>query len=55
MVRNHFQYTSSKTALEILNDWEGLKGHFVKVMPRDFKRVLEERKMKEKKEEVVLV
>ncbi|MFK8162479.1 MAG: glutamate synthase large subunit [Lewinella sp.] len=45
MVRNHFTYTSSKTALDLLNDWDNALGHFIKVMPRDYKRVLKEKEM----------
>ncbi|MBC6994724.1 glutamate synthase large subunit [Neolewinella lacunae] len=45
MVRNHFTYTSSKTALDMLNNWTEKLGHFVKVMPRDYKRVLEEKQL----------
>ncbi len=41
MVRNHFTYTSSKTALDMLNDWANVSGQFVKVMPRDYRAVLE--------------
>lgn len=41
MVRNHFSYTSSKRALDMLNDWDQHLGHFVKVMPRDYRAVLE--------------
>jgi glutamate synthase (NADPH/NADH) large chain len=44
MLRNHFTYTASKRALDILNDWDSAQKHFVKVMPRDYKRVLEEKK-----------
>jgi len=44
LIRNHFKYTSSKVALDILNDWDNHKKHFTKVMPRDYKRVLAERK-----------
>ncbi len=44
MIRKHFNYTSSKVALNILNNWETLKRHFVKIMPRDYKVVLEKRK-----------
>ena len=44
LIRNHFKYTSSKRALEILNAWEEVKTQFIKVMPRDYKRVLAERK-----------
>ncbi|THH41458.1 glutamate synthase large subunit [Neolewinella litorea] len=43
MVRNHFAYTSSKRALDMLNAWEDQEHHFVKVMPRDYKAVLEQR------------
>lgn len=43
MVRNHFTYTSSKRALDLLNDWANALGGFVKVMPRDYKRVLAEK------------
>jgi len=43
MVRNHFTYTSSKTAMDMLNNWKTELGHFIKVMPRDYKRVLAEK------------
>ena len=46
MIRNHFAYTSSKTALAMLNDWEQNLGKFVKVMPRDYKAVLERKQEK---------
>jgi len=46
MIRNHFSYTSSRRALEILDDWEQVLTQFVKVMPRDYKAVLLQRKMK---------
>ncbi len=41
LVRNHFSYTSSKMALGLLHNWAEAVGRFVKVMPRDYKRVLE--------------
>jgi glutamate synthase (NADPH) large chain len=44
LVRDHFRYTASQNALNILNDWADLKQHFVKVMPRDYKAVLEAKK-----------
>lgn len=43
LLRNHFNYTSSSKALAILQDWDQLKKYFVKVMPKDLKRVLEEK------------
>jgi glutamate synthase (NADPH/NADH) large chain len=46
MVREHFRYNGSKKALEILQNWNQLRGYFLKVMPRDYKAVLEKRKQK---------
>ncbi|MGH1435703.1 MAG: glutamate synthase large subunit [Lewinella sp.] len=46
MLRNHFAYTSSKTALDMLNDWEATLKVFTKVMPRDYKAVLERKQEK---------
>jgi glutamate synthase (NADPH/NADH) large chain len=43
MLRNHFSYTSSKMALEILDNWKQTVKHFIKVMPRDYKAVLQKR------------
>ncbi|PHI20807.1 glutamate synthase large subunit [Lewinellaceae bacterium SD302] len=53
LVSNHLSYTSSKTAQYLLEKWntEGLP-HFVKVMPRDYKAVLES-KAEEPKVEVL--
>ena len=43
LVEKHLQYTGSTVAQRLLDDWQGAIGRFVKVMPRDYKRVLEER------------
>ncbi|MEM8584913.1 MAG: glutamate synthase large subunit [Bacteroidota bacterium] len=43
MLRNHFTYTSSRNAYELLLDWPQSCRHFVKVMPREYKRILEHR------------
>jgi glutamate synthase domain-containing protein 3 len=40
----HAGYTNSEVAAYILNDWDELSKHFVKVMPNDLKRVLAEKK-----------
>ncbi len=45
LIDKHAIYTGSTRANEILDDWAGSVGAFVKVMPTDFKRVLDERKM----------
>ncbi|MCB0581458.1 MAG: hypothetical protein KDD10_19375, partial [Phaeodactylibacter sp.] len=43
LIRSHFHHTSSQVAAGILQDWENQKGRFAKVMPRDYKAVLEKR------------
>ena len=44
LVDKHRQYTGSTVAARLLDDWDRAREQFVKVMPRDYKRVLEERK-----------
>jgi len=39
-IENHVKYTGSEQGARILADFDALKSVFVKVMPRDFKRVL---------------
>jgi glutamate synthase domain-containing protein 3 len=41
MVQRHAVYTGSNRAKTILADWENCLTRFVKVIPRDYKRVLE--------------
>jgi glutamate synthase (NADPH) large chain len=41
----HAGYTGSAVAKRLLNDWDHSAGQFVKVMPLDYRRVLEEQKM----------
>ncbi len=41
LITKHAEFTNSKKAKTILNNWEENIGKFVKVMPRDYKRVLE--------------
>ena len=43
VVERHLEWTGSSVAKRILENWEGLLPRFVKVMPNDLKRVLEER------------
>lgn len=40
MIENYIKYTDSKEAREILADWKNNKDKFIKVMPKDYKRVL---------------
>jgi glutamate synthase (NADPH/NADH) large chain len=44
MIEQHAQLTNSEVARRILQDWPGITSQFVKVMPTDYKRVLEARK-----------
>jgi glutamate synthase (NADPH/NADH) large chain len=46
LIGNHYDFTGSTVARAILDDWQTAQKRFVKVMPRDYKRVLEERKAK---------
>jgi glutamate synthase (NADPH/NADH) large chain/glutamate synthase (ferredoxin) len=44
MIEAHFRYTQSENAKRVLDAWDVMLPKFVKVMPRDYKRVLQERK-----------
>ena len=43
MVERHMEWTGSERARRVLKNWDGLLPKFVKVMPHDLKRVLQER------------
>ncbi len=51
LLENHYNYTHSTVAKAILDDWKNALSKFIKVMPKDYKRVLLARK--EKLEEVI--
>jgi len=46
LIEKHLQHTASEVAKRLLDDWSSSLGRFVKVMPTDYKRVLEEQKKK---------
>ncbi|MEE4301097.1 MAG: glutamate synthase large subunit [Pseudomonadales bacterium] len=46
LIRKHAAYTGSTVAERILERWSDAQREFVKVMPRDYKRVLEERRQR---------
>jgi len=48
LIENHAKYTGSTVASEVLNNWDATLKQFIKVMPTDYKRVLQE--MAQKKE-----
>jgi glutamate synthase (ferredoxin) len=41
MIQRHADYTGSQKAAKVLAHWEEMVPRFVKVMPRDYKRVLQ--------------
>ncbi len=43
LIEDHLEYTGSDPARKILADWAGSVARFKKVMPRDYRRVLEQR------------
>ena len=46
LILKHKNYTESPVADNILKNWENASKKFVKVMPTDYKRVLNEMKIK---------
>ena len=50
LIENHCQYTRSNIANKILNQWDVELENFVKVMPIEYKRALNEMKETKKKE-----
>ncbi|MGI9250869.1 MAG: glutamate synthase large subunit [Pseudohongiellaceae bacterium] len=43
LIENHYTYTDSPVANNVLDNWKRSLSQFVKVMPTDYKRVLEQR------------
>jgi glutamate synthase (NADPH/NADH) large chain len=44
MITRHFNYTGSSVAKFVLGDFENQLKNFIKVFPKDFKKVLSEKK-----------
>ena len=53
LIKNHSMYTSSPLAKRILADWENQQKHFIKVMPRDYKKALQRLAEEKKVEELI--
>jgi glutamate synthase (NADPH/NADH) large chain len=47
MISKHFDYTKSSVARFVLNDYDNQIRNFIKVFPKDFKKVLAEKKFGE--------
>ena len=52
LLNNHFRHTASPAARAIMDDFSGELGKFVKVMPLEYKRIIEEQKKLEKETEL---
>ncbi|MDR3272691.1 MAG: glutamate synthase large subunit [Flavobacteriaceae bacterium] len=52
LISKHFNYTQSPLANRILNNWDKEISRFIKVMPIEYKRVLEEEKIAALKEKI---
>jgi len=50
LISRHYAYTGSTVAKFVLDDFENQLKNFIKVFPRDYKKVLQERKAKMKVE-----
>ncbi|MCB0846395.1 MAG: glutamate synthase subunit alpha, partial [Bacteroidetes bacterium] len=46
LISNHYAHTKSRIALKLMTDWGHAFDHFIKVIPTDYKRVLQKRQMK---------
>jgi glutamate synthase (NADPH) large chain len=55
LIQKHLELTGSQLAERILQNWGNMLNQFVKVMPMDYKRVLERIKKEESKETEVVV
>lgn len=45
LIENHYRYTQSSVAYSLLNEPHVLKTYLIKVMPHDYKRVLQQKKL----------
>ncbi len=53
MIMNHYKYTKSQIAHDILNDWDTYLKKFIKVIPYEYKKVLEEIKLQDIEKKMV--
>ncbi len=55
LISRHQQYTNSELAKQILDNWDIYVEQFIKVVPIEFKKVLQERKMAELNRKIAVV
>jgi glutamate synthase domain-containing protein 3 len=41
LIQRHIEYTGSELGGRVLTNWHAMAPHFVKVFPRDYRRVLD--------------
>jgi glutamate synthase domain-containing protein 3 len=49
LIEQHLKWTGSDRAKQILNDWPGMVGKFVKVVPVDYRKALEKMRANEQR------
>lgn len=54
LIIKHFQYTKSKVAKKVLDNWMEVQPQFVKIFPKDYQKVLAKLKKENKIEEVLV-
>ncbi len=42
LIEKHYQYTASRQAKRLLDDWSNARARFVKIMPHEYRRALDE-------------
>jgi len=42
LIADHYRYTASTVAANILDNWEAVRPKFIKVIPVDYKRALQQ-------------
>ena len=55
MITKHLKYTGSQKAKTILDDWEKYLPQFIKIIPYEYKRVLEEEKLEALRKKIAAV
>jgi len=53
LINNHYNYTGSKKARQILDNFDEYLQNFIKIIPHDFKRVMEAREKKNENDKIV--
>jgi glutamate synthase (NADPH/NADH) large chain len=55
LITNHYEYTKSTLAKSILDNWDAELNRFIKVMPIEYKKVLQDEKLEAIKKKIAQV